>query len=48
MDDEAKAAAERALQLDPAFLYGEPLMGALYREADDSMKRSPFTKKRKQ
>ncbi len=26
------AAGERALQLDPTFLYGEPLLAALYRE----------------
>src|SRR5947208_7654450 len=25
-------AGERALQLDPAFVYGEPLLAALYRE----------------
>jgi len=30
--DEAMAAGERALELDPAFVYGEPLLGALYRE----------------
>jgi tetratricopeptide (TPR) repeat protein len=30
--DEALAAGERALQLDPAFIYGEPLIAALYRE----------------
>ena len=30
--DEAIAAGERALQLDPAFVYGEPLLAALYRE----------------
>jgi tetratricopeptide (TPR) repeat protein len=30
--DEAIAAGERAVQLDPAFIYGEPLLAALYRE----------------
>lgn len=30
--DEAIVAGERALQLDPTFLYGEPLLAALYRE----------------
>jgi tetratricopeptide (TPR) repeat protein len=30
--DEAMKAGERALQLDPAFVYGEPLLAALYRE----------------
>ncbi len=30
--DEAMAAGERALELDPAFVFGEPLLGALYRE----------------
>src|SRR5207237_10424828 len=30
--DEAMAAGERSLQLDPTFLYGEPLLAALYRE----------------
>jgi TolB-like protein/Tfp pilus assembly protein PilF len=30
--NEAKAAGERALQLDPTFAYGEPLLAALYRE----------------
>ena len=30
--DEAKIAGERALQLDPTFAYGEPLLAALYRE----------------
>ena len=30
--DEALAAGERALQLDPAFIFGEPLLAALYRE----------------
>jgi tetratricopeptide (TPR) repeat protein len=30
--DDAMAAGERALQLDPTFLYGEPLLAALYRE----------------
>ena len=32
LDDEAIAAGERALQLDPTFLYSEPLLAALYRE----------------
>ena len=32
MHDEAIAAGERALQLDPTFAYGEPLLAALYRE----------------
>jgi tetratricopeptide (TPR) repeat protein len=32
LTDEAIAAGERALQLDPAFLYGEPLLAAVYRE----------------
>ena len=30
--EEAIAAGERALQLDPAFIFGEPLLAALYRE----------------
>jgi tetratricopeptide (TPR) repeat protein len=30
--DEAIAAGQRAMQLDPTFLYGEPLLAALYRE----------------
>ena len=30
--DEAIAAGERALQLDTAFVYGEPLLAALFRE----------------
>jgi len=32
LTDEAIAAGERALQLDPAFLHGEPLLAAVYRE----------------
>src|SRR6202030_3779662 len=30
--DEAMAAGQRSLELDPAFVYGEPLLAALYRE----------------
>src|SRR4029077_1831329 len=30
--DEAIKAGERALQLDPAFVYGKPLLAAFYRE----------------
>ena len=30
--DEAIAAGERALELDPTFAYGEPMLAALYRE----------------
>jgi len=32
LTDEAMAAGERSLQLDPTFAYSEPLMAALYRE----------------
>src|SRR5262249_37281535 len=32
LTDEAMAAGERSLQLGPAFFYGEPVLGALYRE----------------
>jgi tetratricopeptide (TPR) repeat protein len=32
--DEAMAAGERSLQLDPTFLYSEPLLAALYREME--------------
>jgi len=35
---------ERSLQLDPTFLYGEPLLAALYRKWGASMMRSRYTK----